>query len=415
MMDEDVSMDGEMVVLMATVSGDKDYGPNPDDPVMLDAITIVDTTAKKIEPRTMEEVYAARMAAYEAAGGANGMWNPGEELTLMAKDLFKWPETTMDSDVVLGNVVVDDEGILTGSTSNDMLTVMAMSGGTTPISVTATVIGDSAGFMPTQTRANVATVKFELTVMPHSIIAMSDEAVQMAADAAIAEAAAKSPRNAWEPGGAEAGIDLDMLFHVPDEIDASFLAESSDSDDVMVEIHGDHVALTPMSPGMAEITVTAVDTAGGEAATVMFTAMVMAIDPASITYTLSEPEDMNVAEGMSAMVTVTASDPVPMDTEVMLMRDRAASSADDDDYMAEPIMISAGGTMGTTMVMAVEDNMAEEMEELVLFAMAGDVMVEGEVKFYLWDAAVPALPIIAQLLLAGILGIGGYRRYLRRR
>ena len=41
LMDEDVSMDGEMVMLMATVSGDKDFGPNPDDPVMLDAITIV--------------------------------------------------------------------------------------------------------------------------------------------------------------------------------------------------------------------------------------------------------------------------------------------------------------------------------------------------------------------------------------
>ena len=244
---------------------------------------------------------------------------------------------------------------------------------------------------------------------------MSDEAVQMAADEAIAEAAAKSPRNAWEPGGAEAGIDLDMLFHVPEEIDASFLAESSDPDDVMVEIHGDHVALTPMSAGMAEITVTAVDTAEGQAATVMFNAMVMAIDPAAITYTLMGPDDMNVAEGMSAMVTVTASDPVPMDMEVMLMRDRAASSADEDDYMAEPIMIMAGEMMGTTMVMAVEDNMAEEMEELVLFAMAGDMMVEGEVKLYLWDAAVPALPIIAQLLLAGILGIGGYRRYLRRR
>ena len=415
LMDEDVSMDGEMVMLMATVSGDKDFGPNPDDPVMLDAITIVDTTAKKIEPRTMEEVYAARMAAYEAGGGPNGMWNPGEELTLMAKDLFMWPETTMDSDVVLGNVVVDDQSILTASTSNDMLTVMAMAGGTTPISVTATVVGDSAGFIPTQTRSNVATVKFELMVMPHSITAMSDEAVQMAADEAIAEAAAKSPRNAWEPGGAEAGIDLDMLFHVPEEIDASFLAESSDPDDVMVEIHGDHVALTPMSAGMAEITVTAVDTAEGQAATVMFNAMVMAIDPAAITYTLMGPEDMNVAEGMSAMVTVTASDPVPMDMEVMLMRDRAASSADEDDYMAEPIMIMAGEMMGTTMVMAVEDNMAEEMEELVLFAMAGDMMVEGEVKLYLWDAAVPALPIIAQLLLAGILGIGGYRRYLRRR
>ena len=415
LMDEDVAIDGEMVVLMATVSGDKDNGPNPDGPVMLDAIVIHDTTAKKIEPRTMEEVYAARMAAYEAAGGANGMWNPGEELTLMAKDLFKWPETTMDSDIVLGNVVVDDEDILTASTSNDTLTVMATSGGTTPISVTATVVGDSAGFIPTQTRSNVATVKFELMVMAHAITAMSDADVQAAADAAIADAAAESPRNAWEPGGAMAMVALDKLFDVPMEIDASFLAESSDSDDVMAEIYGDSVALTPMSAGMAEITVTAVDTAEGDAATVMFTAMVMAIDPAGITYTLMGPEDMNVAEGMSAMLTVTASDPVPMDTDVMIMRDRAASSADEDDYMAEPIMIDAGGTMGTTMVMAVEDNMAEDMEELVLFAMAGDVMVEGEVTLNLWDAAVPALPIIAQLLLAGILGIGGYRRYLRRR
>ena len=35
-------------------------------------------------------------------------------------------------------------------------------------------------------------------------------------------------------------------------------------------------------------------------------------------------------------------------------------------------------------------------------------------SFYLWDAAVPALPVIAQLLLAAFLAIGGYRRYLRR-
>ena len=415
LMDEDVAADGETVVLMATVSGDEDHGPNPDGPVMLDAIVIHDTTEKKIFPRTMNEVYTARTEAYEAAGGANGMWNPGEELTLMASDLFGWPETTMDSDVVLGNVVVDDEGILTASTSNSTLTVMAMSGGTTPISVTATVVGDSAGFIPTQTRSNVATVKFDLMVMAHAITAMSDADVQAAADAAIADAAAESPRNAWEPGGAMAMVALDKLFDVPMEIDASFLAESSDSDDVMAEIYGDSVALTPMSAGMAEITVTAVNTAEGEAATVMFTAMVMAIDPAGITYTLTGPEDMNVAEGMSAMLTVMASDPVPMDTEVMIMRDRAASSADEDDYMAEPIMIAAGGTMGTIMVMAVEDNMAEDMEELVLFAMAGDVEVEGEVTLNLWDAAVPALPIIAQLLLAGILGIGGYRRYLRRR
>ena len=72
------------------------------------------------------------------------------------------------------------------------------------------------------------------------------------------------------------------------------------------------------------------------------------------------------------------------------------------------------------MVKAVEDDMPDAgtndkmPEALVLYAMAGDIQAMGEVKFYLWDAAVPALPIIAQLLLAGLLGIGGFRRYRRR-
>ena len=35
-------------------------------------------------------------------------------------------------------------------------------------------------------------------------------------------------------------------------------------------------------------------------------------------------------------------------------------------------------------------------------------------SFNIWDAAVPALPVIAQLLLAAFLALGGYRRYRRR-
>ena len=60
------------------------------------------------------------------------------------------------------------------------------------------------------------------------------------------------------------------------------------------------------------------------------------------------------------------------------------------------------------MVMAVEDNMVEDMEELVLYGMtegmAGEVT--GEVKLCLWDAAVPALPVIAQLPACGVPGRG---------
>ena len=408
--DEDVGQ--EMLTLVAEVKGATKANGEETYDAMIGPITFVDNTMKKIEAKSYDDVKKALADAREKGAGSNGMWNPGEMMTLMASDMFMWPETT--TSVVLGNVVVDDMSVLSASTSNDMLTLTAMGPGETPVSVTATVVTESSSFEVTQTVSNVATIKFPVMVDAHMITAMSDADVQAAFDAAVAEAAADNPRMAWEPGGAEASVSLDDLFDVPESITASYLAESSDPDDVMVEVHGDHVALMPMSAGMAEITVTAVDTAEGMAATVMANVMVMAIDAADITYMLSGPEDMNLAEGMSAMLTVMASDPVPMDTEIMIMRDRAASSADEDDYMAEAVMIEAGMMMGTTMVMAVEDNMAEDMEELVLFAMAGDMMVEGEVKLYLWDAAVPALPIIAQLLLAGILGIGGYRRYLRR-
>ena len=408
--DEDVGE--EMLTLVAEVKGGTKANGEETYDAMIGPITFVDNTMKKIEPKSYDDVKKALDAARMEGAGSNGMWNPGEMMTLMASDMFMWPETT--TSVVLGNVVVDDMNVLSASTSNDMLTLTAMGPGETPVSVTATVVTESSSFEVTQTVSNVATIKFPVMVDAHMITAMSDADVQAAFDAAVAEAAADNPRMAWEPGGAEASVSLDDLFDVPESITASYLAESSDPDDVMAEVHGDHVALMPMSAGMAEITVTAVDTAEGMAASVMATVMVMAIDAADITYMLSGPEDMNLAEGMEAMLTVMASDPVPMDTEIMIMRDRAASSADEDDYMAEPVMIEAGMMMGTTMVMAVEDNMMEEMEELVLFAMAGDMMVEGEVKLYLWDAAVPALPIIAQLLLAGLLGIGGYRRYRRR-
>ena len=97
-----------------------------------------------------------------------------------------------------------------------------------------------------------------------------------------------------------------------------------------------------------------------------------------------------VEGGMGAMVTATANRAVTADTKVMLMRDRAMSSAGDDDYMADPITITAGAMTGSTMVMAVEDNMMEDMEELVLYGMtegmAGEVT--GEVHLHLWDAAV---------------------------
>ena len=213
------------------------------------------------------------------------------------------------------------------------------------------------------------------------------------------------------------------LFSAAEGVTLSYTAESDMSDVASESVSGGTVMVTAESEGMAHITITAhasmplgvkvLDQSDPREASVMFP---VEVGLEALSIMLSGPEDMNLAEGMSAMVTATANRAVTDDTTVMLMRDRAMSSASDDDFTADAIMIEAGEMMGSTMVMAVEDNMMEDMEELVLYGMTEGIAgeVTGEVKLYLWDAAVPALPIIAQLLLAAFLAVGGYRRYLRR-
>ena len=213
------------------------------------------------------------------------------------------------------------------------------------------------------------------------------------------------------------------LFTAADGATVTYTAESDMSAVAAASVSGGMVMVTAAGEGMAHITITAhasmpsgvkiLDQTDPRMASIVFP---VEVGLEALSIMLSGPEDMNLAEGMSAMVTATANRAVTEDTMVMLMRDRAMSSASDDDFMAEAITIEAGEMMGTTMVMAVEDNMMEDMEELVLYGMtegmAGEVT--GEVHLHLWDAAVPALPIIAQLLLAAFLAVGGYRRYRRR-
>ena len=215
------------------------------------------------------------------------------------------------------------------------------------------------------------------------------------------------------------------MFNNAEGVTLSFTADSDDEDVASTSVSSGMVMVTAEDmAGMAHITVTAhasmpsgvmiVDQTDPREASILFP---VEVGLEALTIMLSGPDDMNVAEGMSAMVTATANRAVTEGVTVTLMRDRSMSTADDMDFTAEPIMIEAGEMMGSTMVMAVEDDMAEEMEELVLYGMAADNAgeVTGEVTLYLWDAAVPALPLIAQLLLGALLGFGGYRRYLRRR
>ena len=240
----------------------------------------------------------------------------------------------------------------------------------------------------------------------------------------------------------QAGMGDDMMFTAGEmiELEGNDLFGSAEGvavgytamvegDAVFESVSGGMVTITADSMGMAKVTITARASRPSGAVVIndqtdpreASITIALEVGVVALSIELSGPEDMNIVEGgMGGMVTATANRAVTEDTVVNLMRDRAMSSAEDADFTAEPITIMAGQTTGSTRVMAVADDMMENegnmAEELVLYGMAADNAgeVTGHVKFYIWDAAVPALPVIAQLLLAALMAVGGYRRYRRR-
>ena len=129
--------------------------------------------------------------------------------------------------------------------------------------------------------------------------------------------------------------------------------------------------------------------------------------------------DGNIVEGMSYEIMVSANRMVMEDTEVMIMRDRAGSSAGEDDYSVSMATIMAGYDSATAELMVTEDDMPDGgtddnmSETLVLFGMVNGEQTNA-LTFNIWDKAVPALPLFGQLLLALFLMLGGARLYRRR-
>ena len=251
--------------------------------------------------------------------------------------------------------------------------------------------------------------------------AKTNDEVDAAVSAAMAEAGGGDGLN---PGEVIEILGVELFGAAPGVV-VDYAAASSDTA-VATGSGSDRrmITVTPMAEGMAMVTVTATATSASGAtivdqtkpnvAQIMFSVDVMLRD---LTFMVMGPDEMNLVEGgMGGMVKVMTNRPVTENTEVMLMRD-GSSSASDMDYDLNPslVTIMAGEMEGSTMVAAVEDNMAEDMEMLTLFLVVdGMQMTDESVSFNLWDAAVPALPVIAQLLLAAFLAVGGYRRYRRR-
>ena len=217
------------------------------------------------------------------------------------------------------------------------------------------------------------------------------------------------------------------LFTVMDGYTASY-GVAVEGNSVGVSASDEMVTITAAMPGESEVTVTATASMASsfkasqqssDVAQIMFP---VTVGLETLTYSVMDPEDMNLIEGSSAMVRVMASRALNGDetAEVMLMRDGGSSATMDDfTVMPEMAMLKAGDMEAEFRVTAVEDNMPDSgagmPEMLTLFLVVDDMqMTDQSVMFYIWDMAVPALPIIAQLLLGGLLAVGGFRRYRRR-
>ena len=263
--------------------------------------------------------------------------------------------------------------------------------------------GDTTAANPVMLTINDETVPL-LTAMTGEMVMATVNTARMAA---------AGSDDLWTPGEMFE-LDGDDLFDSEMTVD---VAARSSGAAVGVSTQSGMVMLEAMEVGTATITITGTVASSftstqtvDNIATIEFD---LEVDELPLAITLSGPDDMNIAEGMSAMVTATANRAVNADTRVEL--NLVGGSGSPDDYSVEPIMIMSGQTTGTTMLTATEDSMEEAMETLEIEGTFGSGMKTNKLTFNIWDAAVPALPIIAQLLLAAFLAVGGYRRYLRRR
>ena len=295
--DEDVGM--EMLMLDATVSGERAKGTETKTVENVLEIGIDDATKTKIEPKSEDDAYPAIQTAMEAGAGDDGL-NPGEMFEVSTDDLF----TVSDGYSASYGSSVEGDAVSV-STSGSTVMINAVKAGEAKVTVTATAEMAGSNFQAEQTVSNVAMVTFPVMV-------------------------------------------TDKML-----------------------------ALTLDAPGAME---------------------------------------GNVVEGMDYDVTVTANRAVHEDTEVTFMRSDM-SEADVRDYSIEGVTIMAGEMMATATLMVTEDMMDDAGhamgEALHLYAMAGDTM-SNTLELTIWDEAVPALPLIGQLLLALFLMAGGARLYRRR-
>ena len=376
-------------------------------------IAVVDKTTKQIEPKSEDDAYPAIMTAMEEGAGDEG-FNPGESFSVMTSDLFE-----LADGYTAAYAVSAEGGSVRASASGESVKIDAEKAGTSKVTVTATAKAASSSFAPSQTVSNIAEIAFEVEVVDTAL------KVTVAADPAEIDEGGTSTitataNRAVVAGDGEVVVGLEVVGGGDAELDA---------DSIMIA-EGEMSGMATLTAGedddYEDETVTVLASGSGIDGNMQVNIAVNDTDmaPDALVVTLHAPDaamEGNIVEGMSYDIMVTANRAVTDDegeVEVMIMRDRSKSDADDDDFEVTSAKIMAGEDSATATLMVTEDNEPDAGhamgEVLVLYGESDDAEVEGELMFTIWDEAVPALPLIAQLLLALFLMAGGTRLYRRR-
>ena len=409
--DDDDYEDGSVTVI---ASGD---GINGNMQIVIavtdnDVAPVDPAPSNTIVPKAEGDAYPVITGAIEGAAGADGL-NPGESFSVPASDLF-----TVTDGYTAGYSASVDGDAATAAVSGDSVTVTAAVAGAAKVTITGTSKMASSSFAPEQVATNVAEITFEVMVVDTALV------VTVAADPAEIMEGGTSTITATANRAVTAGdgaveIGLEVVGDATVEPASITIAAGSMSGSVMLTATEDD--------DYADETVTVVATGSGIDAARQVTIAVTDNDaapepPAALVVTLGMPANVmngNIVEGESYEIVVSADRMVTEDTEVTIMRDRAASDASEEDYSVSSATIMAGYDSAMATLMVTEDNDPDSGtndnmgESLVLYGMAGD-MATNSLTFTIWDQAVPSLPLIGQLLLALFLMLGGARLYRRR-
>ena len=366
--DEFVNDDRLTLNLMTT--GEAAYGAGSVDSSL--AIAVQDTTVKKVSARSDAVVKQAFDGARTAAEGTDGL-NPGEEFSVAVSGLFEGIAT---GSTVVYSASSSDPSVQV-SASSTAVTVTAVSAGSAAVRVTARVTGSSSAIP--QTRSDEAAVEQTVTVtdMPLRVELTADPPAAVEEGGAITLTASA---NRAVLTGEDATVRLTVVGPVVEPVPSSVtIAVGATSAAAVLTVADDDEV-----KDLGDVTVVAT---GGSLATDP-TRLDVAVTENDIetvhTYTFTATA-ARVTEGGGEIQLVVTAEPAVEEKTVVTLTASPRSLAGDFTLEPSAITLAAGGTNGTAVLRATDDDDVEDTEILTLTATGPGKVLIGAVEIELVD------------------------------